>query len=125
MLFNEMYNIFLAKLFSFKGRSNRKEYISRILLIIILIAIRIYYIDRNRDQEVTPFFAILNLSTALFLLIYILQYFPLSVRRLHDLNESGWYVLLTFVPFCQFFILWLMFRKGTQGTNKYGEPPII
>ncbi len=119
-----MYNLFFKRLFSFKGRSNKKEYFFKILLIIFLIIIRIYYIDPYKTQEVTPLFAILNLCTALLLLIYTLQYFPLSVRRLHDLNENGWYVLLTFVPFCQFFILWLMFKKGTDGPNKYGEPPV-
>ena len=53
-----------------------------------------------------------------------LQYFPLAVRRFHDLNASGWWVLLSFLPFGQVIILWLMFKKGTSGINKYGEEPL-
>jgi uncharacterized membrane protein YhaH (DUF805 family) len=56
--------------------------------------------------------------------IAFFQYFPLAVRRLHDLNSSGWYVLITFLPFGQLLILWLMFRKGTPGPNKYGDEPL-
>jgi uncharacterized membrane protein YhaH (DUF805 family) len=58
------------------------------------------------------------------MIVMFFQYFPLAVRRLHDLNSSGWYVLITFLPFGQLLILWLMFKKGTPGPNKYGEPPI-
>ena len=118
-----MYNLFFKKLFSLKGRSNREEYITRLALIVFFICVRIYYIDKYKPNEVEPFFAILNICTALLLIIYIVQYFPLSVRRLHDINVSGWYVFLTFVPFCQFFILWLIFKEGTEGANRYGEPP--
>jgi uncharacterized membrane protein YhaH (DUF805 family) len=59
----------------------------------------------------------------IFTWISIFQYFPLAVRRLHDFNVEGWFVLISFVPFGQLLILWLMFKKGTDGVNNYGEPP--
>ncbi len=118
-----MYNLFFRRLFSFKGRSSRKEYTVRLLLIIILIGIRIYYIDKYKPVDKHLLFSILNIITSLFLLIYVIQYFPLTVRRLHDLNASGWYVLITFLPFGQFLILWSIFKKGTQGSHKFGDSP--
>jgi len=110
-------------IFFIKGRSNKREYCLSISLFILIVIFRIYYIDQFRGIDKSTFVVMLNIITALFLFLWILQYFPLSIRRLHDLNASGWYVLLTFVPFGQLLILWLMFKKGTTGPNKYGPPP--
>ena len=116
-----MYNLFFKKLFSLKGRSNRAEYVARIMLTTLVFVLGSYTVNEINNINL---FNLLYLATiSISSTVLTLQYFPLSVRRLHDLNTSGWYVFLTFVPFCQFFILWLMFKKGTEGTNKYGEEP--
>jgi uncharacterized membrane protein YhaH (DUF805 family) len=123
-MLNNIYKLFFLELYKFKGRSSRKQYIARLLLIILII-IRICCIDKYRGQEVTALFSILNIFTALLLAIYIIQYFPLTIRRLHDLNVSGRWILVTlFIPWGQLMILWLMLAKGTSGTNKYGEEPM-
>lgn len=49
------------------------------------------------------------------------------VKRLHDLDIHGAWatgvVVGSLIPFAGFFIgIWLLFTKGTEGTNKYGEP---
>ena len=121
MLLNNIYNLFFKRFFTFKGRSSRKEYIVRFLLIVFIMIVWTYTIDNCTNNDLLT--AVYVMGMAIFMNMLIFQYFPLSVRRLHDLNESGWYVLLTFVPITKFFILWLMFRKGTPTTNKYGEPP--
>lgn len=119
---NNMYNLFFKRFFTFKGRSNRKEYIVKNLITVLVLIIGSYTINDCTNNDLLTVLYVVGMAILANILIF--QYFPLSVRRLHDLNENGWYVLLTFVPFCQFFILWLMFRKGTEETNKYGEPPI-
>jgi uncharacterized membrane protein YhaH (DUF805 family) len=46
--------------------------------------------------------------------------FPLlsvTVRRLHDINMSGWWSLLSFFPLIPIFLL---FRPGTKGQNRFG-----
>jgi len=46
------------------------------------------------------------------------------VRRFHDLDQSGWMVLLTFVPFLGFLVLlYLLFAPGTPGENRHGPQP--
>lgn len=113
----------LKNIFYAKGRSNKREYCLNILFFIFLIIFRVYFIDQYRGVDKNSLIIILNITTALFVFLWIIQYFPLCIRRLHDLNASGWYVLLTFAPFGQLLILWLMFKKGTDGPNKYGPPP--
>jgi len=117
-----LYNLFIRNLFSFKGRASRKEYIYKILLFIILLFINELvgeYIDNNKSW----FWLITGWLFLIFTWISIFQYFPLAVRRLHDFNVEGWFVLISFVPFGQLLILWLMFKKGTDGVNDYGEAP--
>ena len=53
----------------------------------------------------------------------LLQVFFVTHRRLHDLNTSGWWQLITFIPFGQILMIGFIFFKGTDGPNKYGPPP--
>ena len=48
-----------------------------------------------------------------------------SVRRLHDVGRSGWWLLLSFVPLVGFLVLlyWDV-QPGEPGANAWGEPPL-
>jgi uncharacterized membrane protein YhaH (DUF805 family) len=54
--------------------------------------------------------------------LYLALMFAVSVRRLHDRNKSGWWVLLYFVPVIG--QIWLFLElgvlAGTPGPNRYG-----
>lgn len=52
------------------------------------------------------------------ILIVSLHGLSVSVRRMHDVGKSGWWVL---VPFASFFLL---FKKSDEEWNIYGEPPV-
>lgn len=46
-----------------------------------------------------------------------------SVNRFHDMNKSGWFVLLLFLPIINLWILlWLIIWNWTKWKNSYGEP---
>ena len=47
-----------------------------------------------------------------------------GVKRLHDLNKSGWLILICCVPIIGWvFSLYMLFADGTVGPNQYGEDP--
>lgn len=48
----------------------------------------------------------------------------ISVRRLHDIGKSGWYVLFALIPLvgAVMLIIWAC-QEGTIGRNQYGEDP--
>jgi uncharacterized membrane protein YhaH (DUF805 family) len=46
--------------------------------------------------------------------------FIMSIRRLHDLDRSGWWSLLIIIPFATFVLLAL---PGNKGNNRFGPPP--
>jgi len=46
------------------------------------------------------------------------------IKRLHDINLSGWYSLVLYIPFINLiFSLYLMFKRGDKGRNQYGPNP--
>ena len=117
-----MLQLLFNKFFTIKGRSSRKECIYKILITTFLMITWSYTKKKYGDDNTVFSFVYVILICGSGVIMFF-QYFPLAIRRLHDLNASGWYVLLTFAPFGQFLILWLMFKKGTEGVNRYGEPP--
>jgi uncharacterized membrane protein YhaH (DUF805 family) len=46
-----------------------------------------------------------------------------AVRRLHDTDRSGWWVLLGFVPLAGLVVVYFLALEGTKGTNQFGPPP--
>lgn len=59
----------------------------------------------------------------LFYVIWAPFTFSFAVRRLHDMNWSGWLVFVLFIPFVgTIFGLIMLFKKGTDGHNTYGPP---
>jgi uncharacterized membrane protein YhaH (DUF805 family) len=58
-------------------------------------------------------------------LALLLPGLSVSIRRLHDINRSGWWILIFIVPIVGF-ILWLVWflREGDPGENQYGPPPV-
>ena len=47
-----------------------------------------------------------------------------GVKRLHDLNKSGWLILICCVPIIGWvFSLYMLFADGTVGPNPYGADP--
>ncbi len=63
---------------------------------------------------------------ALYLIIACFLSLMIKIRRLHDLNLSGGYLFLTFIPIANIILLiYLFFIKGTGHPNRFGEVPIV
>ena len=61
---------------------------------------------------------------SLFVIIMFLPTLAVSVRRLHDIGKSGWWILVGIIPILGF--IWLviyMVRDGNLGPNEYGPDP--
>lgn len=46
-----------------------------------------------------------------------------SVRRLHDIGKSGWWMLLAFVPVLGLLLLFFFALDSEPGLNRYGPSP--
>ena len=114
----------IKNIFTTTGRLNRLRYFKYTLGLGLFFGV---------IQGIFTF--IFNADEGSFLLntIETLLSFPLAVgsvmlqiRRLHDLDKSGWFVLLSVIPVINvLFGLYLLFVKGTDGTNQYGYDPLL
>ena len=94
---------------NFSGRAPRLEYnIYKIFQIVLSLIVA--YID-IRAQAILAWYPFGVLSASVILITAVPEV-SLSVRRLHDLNRSGWWYLLNFVPVMNLVLLFtLMFQQ--------------
>ncbi len=106
---------------NFSGRASRSEYwwyalFSGIVNIamFIIVALVTYLIGQTAGQVINCL-----VGLALFL-----PGLGLSVRRLHDIGKSGWWLLLAFIPLVGAIILIVWFCQDSQmADNEYGPVP--
>ena len=124
---NTLYNLLLKGWFRTKGRASRQEYILRFIIMIFMCCFSNFVVSFWDSDSAFSLFAlfvgILMIISLIILLLSIVQVFFVTHRRLHDLNASGWWQLITFIPFGQLMMIGFIFFKGTDGPNKYGPPP--
>lgn len=120
----DYYTGVFKKFTDFGGRARRAEYWYFVLFNAIATLI-IGFIDgilglKIYDNGLYSY----GLLTAIYGLIILVPAIALSVRRLHDTDRSGWWLLIAFIPFVGAIVL-LVFalQSGTAGTNKYGANP--
>jgi uncharacterized membrane protein YhaH (DUF805 family) len=56
-------------------------------------------------------------------LVLLLPYVAVAVRRLHDTDRSGWWLLLVFVPLGNIVLLIWFCAPSTPGPNRFGPMP--
>lgn len=111
------YVMAFKKFTQFEGRSSRSEYWYFALFnFIVSIAI-------SAIAEVMGTMALGGLSI-LYSLAIIIPSVAVSVRRLHDTNRSGWWILISLVPIIGFFVfLYFAVQPSDEGDNQYGPNP--
>ena len=110
------------RLLSFEGRARRSEYWLVSLTTIFLMFPGYIAEDIAAYYPEYAFYALIYIAI-LFIPVTYLS-ITVSVRRLHDLGRSGWFVLLSFVPILQLvFCVYIAFFKGKDEDNKYGPSP--
>ena len=99
----------LATLFSFKGKISRKTYWGSIFLLFLffLMVAIIFTILDGADTTWGGF--LLSLT----LLAVAVPFFALQVKRCHDIGWSGWWSLLSFVPYAHW-AWWLLLGTITS-----------
>ena len=130
-------NVVTKHYVDFHGRARRSEFWWYILVVIVLQVI----------LGIIQSFINTQILTGLLSLALLLPNLAVSVRRLHDVNRSGWWILLPLAPMLLAFIFMFMFQltiagifglitlatwilliywyvqPGTAGQNPYGPDP--
>ncbi|MCA8902542.1 MAG: DUF805 domain-containing protein [Hyphomonas sp.] len=128
--------MFFQRYTDFQGRSRRAEYWWVVLFNLIVVAIwAVLFFGLGgmnfRTEEVSPLGFILIGLIGIYGLATIIPSIALFVRRLHDINQTGWIYLGLFIagliPFIGMLAsiaqIVIACIPGTVGPNKYGPDP--
>jgi uncharacterized membrane protein YhaH (DUF805 family) len=111
----------------FDGRSRRMEYWSYtvfVLIVSVLLVLPVVFMGENPS-------GFLFIPVGIWFIGNIIPSIAVTIRRWHDLDQSGWFYLLFAVlgaiPFIGLIaglvnLVWF-FMQGTVGENKYGQDP--
>ncbi|MCG7393033.1 DUF805 domain-containing protein [Microvirga sp. ACRRW] len=137
---------FILSQFSIAGRTSRKDFLRRWLQIsyigLFLMVAGIFLASQG--------FRFAGYATAGLILIIVIANYAMVIRRYHDRNRSGWWLIASFGInlggyFAEqlerthptvflllalallianlWFLIELFFRRGTIGPNRFGEDP--
>ena len=111
----------LKKYAVFSGRSRRMEYWYFVLFNII-VAVVLALID----MLIGTFSGVSNIGllSGIYSLAVLIPTLAVMVRRLHDIDRTGWWILINLIPLVGTIVL-LVFAltPGTPGSNRYGPDP--
>jgi uncharacterized membrane protein YhaH (DUF805 family) len=113
MGFGEAISTCFQKYAVFSGRAIRSEYWFFVLFeILVLVALSIV------DGLV---FGTPGLLSSIGSLALFLPALAVGVRRLHDIDKSGWWILIGLIPLVGPIVLIVFFvQQGTPGANRFG-----
>ena len=142
LIFKNELKKFLWVNYSLEGRVKREDYwyygyalywtvITSFQLpwFIISMLLGNYYTFDIQSQGFTVFIILNGIITFIIYLSYGMKFLSNKIKRLHDNNKSGWFLLWTLVPILgQLFGLYIFitnwFLRGTIGSNDFGDDPV-
>ena len=121
MGFQDAVKTCISKYIDFSGRAPRSEYWWFVLFIVIG-SIVFGFLDGllfgGGPESIGIFGPIFSLAT-------IIPTLAVGARRLHDIDRTGWWLLVGLIPIIGTIILLVFFiQKGTEGPNRFGPDPL-
>mgnify|MGYP001188746024 FL=1 len=111
------YILAFKQAFNFKGRANRPEFwyftLFSTIISFIFILIDTQVLGTSMSET--------GLIGGIYTLISIIPSLSVTIRRLHDVNKSGWNLLWSLTVIGYLYVLYLAIKKGNDGPNNYGE----
>jgi uncharacterized membrane protein YhaH (DUF805 family) len=111
----------LKKYAEFSGRARRKEY-WMFALFNVIFSIVLSLLDQllgTVSKDIG-----LGVFSGLYALAVLLPGLALSVRRLHDVGKSGWWLFIALIPLIGGIWLFVLTVTDSQhSTNQYGANP--
>lgn len=116
MTFTDSVSTVLKKYAVFQGRAARSEYWWFVLFNVLASAV-----GAVLDQAAGT-----NAISMIVSLVLFLPSLAVGVRRLHDIDRSGWWLLISIIPLIGWIMLiyWTV-QPSDGGTNRFGPPPQI
>lgn len=120
---------FSQLLFSLEGRISRSTYWLKFFLPYMVVYMVAVYLDMQQIQaqiqanpDAVPS---IGMYSTIFSLLMLYPSIAVGVKRCHDRNRTGWFLLISLIPLVNLWVMVeLLFLKGTDGQNEYGADPL-
>lgn len=118
--------LYMPSIFSFNGRIGRLRYMaygigSYLLLMMVMIPVVGTSAFTGAEEAMSTFAMI---AMGIIYIAMLVAGVAFAKRRLNDLNRSGWWMLLSIVPFVNLiFTIYVIFFPGTESDNDFGAAP--
>ena len=115
------------KIFKFSSRSSRSEYWYFSTFTMLLYAVGFFIEMEIQPDGLLEKLKAGGLSTSYFIVnaLTMVPWAALAIRRLHDVNKSGWWYWIIFTGIGAIpLIYWLGFKKSDENENDYGSNPL-
>ncbi len=113
----------LKKYMVFSGRARRAEFWYFFLfsaIISIFLAVIDEFMGWNFEMDGDE----IGFLSTLYYIAVLLPYLAVIIRRLHDTDRSGWWVLIAFIPIVGVIVLLVfLILAGKHGDNRFGPDP--
>ena len=128
------YKKYWTNFFNFSDRTSRKDFWLTILMIFIVnicfsLVISLIFghsVDFSQVKTVEELMEVLKDPVAIISLIWtianIIPGLAMDVRRMHDINKSGWFIFITLIPLVGgiIYLVWLC-TASVDNDNNYGS----
>ncbi len=119
-------------LFGFQGRANRAKFwlVALAILIVEMILFAAVFGGAAMSGDPERMAAAAGPLAGIVLIIFVVAAtwisIAVAVKRYHDRNKSGWWVLIVLVPVIGglWYLIECGFLRGTTGPNDYGPDPL-
>lgn len=109
--------------FDFRGRACRSEYwyFAGFNFVFLMMLGYIDFVSGAWDPDLA-----IGVLSSIYYIIIVIPGISLIVRRLHDLDRSGWWFFAFMIPIIgTIACIITMMLKGTPGVNDFGHDPIV
>jgi len=111
MNFIESIQTCYKKFFDFSGRASKSEYWwFQLYNAIIYVLSFVFQGD-------------LVLLLSILIIVNLIPVYAVGVRRIHDSDKSGWFVLISLIPLIGLYLFVLLLQDGSKGKNRFGAKP--
>lgn len=133
--FGEAVTRFYGNYFKFSGRATRAEYWWPVLMqtiiyigLIIVFVVMVGTDSNSSSDDIGGGPIVVMLAGLIFMLLNTIPSYAVAARRFHDLDQTGWLVLVFVIANAFIFVsvfaqlIWFA-QPGTDGPNQYGPDP--
>jgi uncharacterized membrane protein YhaH (DUF805 family) len=119
MTFGESISSCFSKYATFSGRASRSEfwwfYLFFTLMNWAASIVGAVTLGMGMEAGATAFSLILQLA-------FLMPWLAVASRRMHDINKSGWWMLIMFTGIGVFFLIYWWAKQGDNAQNRFGDP---